>query len=321
MQVRWKCRECNQNCVNCISESRCLCGHRLRQHNAGAAGGKGWHCDERGCKCGQFNYIFGQGALLLRCRCKHKAIEHEAGPGEHPCKNARCDCTKYDSPFICNCDHPYSSHFLEFTERRIPRAPGVAGAVAEMLSAASMGPLGRSGPDAMRGPRNCFAPDREGMPRRMLPSSGAGAGSASGGSRGAGGGIGRGPDKRPTASIDRDAAVRARVRAKGDRSREGLRAMIRSRREQAAGPKGRSGSGSGAVGSAAALDAASSTAEQSASGPAAGSSSSQIGAISGGAAGPRDGGDPGAGLSHRAGMAVGSQIPGAYFEAAEDDEL
>eukprot|EP00897_Mesotaenium_endlicherianum_P010523 jgi/Mesen1/949/ME000118S00118 len=65
-------------------------------------------CSAARCACPSFFYIVAQGAWILRCRCKHKHTEHD--PGSHGCARPTCACSKFDSPWVCNCDHPWASH-------------------------------------------------------------------------------------------------------------------------------------------------------------------------------------------------------------------
>ncbi|KAK3241162.1 hypothetical protein CYMTET_49051 [Cymbomonas tetramitiformis] len=39
---------------------------------------------------------------------QHKHIEHD--PVTHACSKPKCDCSKFDSPWVCNCNHPWSRH-------------------------------------------------------------------------------------------------------------------------------------------------------------------------------------------------------------------
>lgn len=83
-----------------------MCGHRFKEHT------KANHkCSNGNCKCAGFFYIIAEGAWILRCRCKHKHIEHDCTNLQHKCLKAGCKgCTGFDSPFVCNCDHQWSSH-------------------------------------------------------------------------------------------------------------------------------------------------------------------------------------------------------------------
>ncbi len=83
-----------------------MCGHRFKEHT------KASHkCSNGNCKCAGFFYIIAEGAWILRCRCKHKHIEHDCTNPQHKCLKPGCKaCTGFDSPFVCNCDHQWSSH-------------------------------------------------------------------------------------------------------------------------------------------------------------------------------------------------------------------
>ena len=45
---------------------------------------------------------------MLRCRCKHKHTDHD--PNTRRCNKPSCQCTEFDSPWVCNCDHAWSVH-------------------------------------------------------------------------------------------------------------------------------------------------------------------------------------------------------------------
>jgi hypothetical protein len=83
-----------------------MCGHRFKEHSKA-----GHKCSNGNCKCAGFFYIIAEGAWILRCRCKHKHIEHDCTTPQHKCLKPGCKgCTGFDSPFVCNCDHQWSSH-------------------------------------------------------------------------------------------------------------------------------------------------------------------------------------------------------------------
>jgi hypothetical protein len=116
-----------------------LCGHRLKDH---AAGGGPRACGNARCACKAFFFVVAEGAWTLRCRCKHKAVEHDAR--SHAC--AKCKggaCARFDSPWFCNCDHAWAVHKQVEVERRavplaerLAAAPG-GGAGAEAVAAAA----------------------------------------------------------------------------------------------------------------------------------------------------------------------------------------
>ncbi|KAF0699236.1 Aste57867_10201 [Aphanomyces stellatus] len=132
--VKWTCSTCDRECIPVRDESRCLwyvtrpchpplmgqcSGHRLKEHPATAAdprvkGDKGkfkaFACTTARCPCRAFFYIVAEGAWVLRCRCKHKHINHDASAAPFRCKIPRCDCDGFDSPWVCNCAHPWADH-------------------------------------------------------------------------------------------------------------------------------------------------------------------------------------------------------------------
>ena len=129
-KTSWRCRTCSRDCFPIRSESRCLCGHRLKEHTAPGASGfadcrcvdvfshgrlePGRHqralcrCSRQGCRCTAFFYIVAEGAWVLRCRCKHKHTEHD--PVSYRCSKAKCGCAAFDSPWVCNCNHAWGDH-------------------------------------------------------------------------------------------------------------------------------------------------------------------------------------------------------------------
>ncbi len=134
LKVIWSCNECQRECIPVREQSRCLCGHRLQDHptkrpaesdkSVLARRNRGRYrkplacCRDR-CKCEKFYYVVAEGAWILRCRCKHKSTDHDPGPGRHKCKRPRCDCSGFDSPWVCNCDHPWSAHTQRTVKQKV----------------------------------------------------------------------------------------------------------------------------------------------------------------------------------------------------------
>lgn len=123
-KIVWECNTCQKQCIPIRAESRCLCGHRYKEHPAEwkrPPGPRGkdavkpanftpFACTSRNCACSHFFYIVAEGAWVLRCRCKHKHTDHDPAAGPHPCRKPRCECEVFDSPWVCNCDHPWGDH-------------------------------------------------------------------------------------------------------------------------------------------------------------------------------------------------------------------
>jgi hypothetical protein len=133
--LAWVCSTCDAACVPIRSESRCICGHRLKEHKEG---GPGEHrCSARGCACAGFFFIVAEGSWILRCACKHKHTEHD--PASHKCAKPKCGCARFHSPWVCNCNHPWAHHKQVLVERQVggPRWRGAR------VHAAACSPGGR----------------------------------------------------------------------------------------------------------------------------------------------------------------------------------
>ncbi|OQR99849.1 hypothetical protein ACHHYP_04243 [Achlya hypogyna] len=116
--IKWSCRCCSRECIPVREESRCLCGHRLKEHPSSADDPrvkdptkfKPFACTTSRCACRLFFYIVAEGAWILRCRCKHKHIDHDPSRAPFVCQKKKCSCAGFDSPWVCNCAHPWSDH-------------------------------------------------------------------------------------------------------------------------------------------------------------------------------------------------------------------
>lgn len=117
LHIQWHCLECATQCIPVRKESRCLCGHRLKEHDDSLkthSSKQNVPCRAKGCACLHFFFVVAEGAWILRCRCKHKHVEHDCSRPPFVCK--RCprgstsDCTGFDSPWVCNCGHAWSRH-------------------------------------------------------------------------------------------------------------------------------------------------------------------------------------------------------------------
>jgi hypothetical protein len=112
--VKWACTECSSECIPIMRESRCLCGHRMKEHHPSSKDNMQFPCSSAGCKCKHFFYVVAEGSWVLHCRCKHKHTDHDCAPGLHKC--SKCigsksgDCSGFDSPWVCNCGHSWGSH-------------------------------------------------------------------------------------------------------------------------------------------------------------------------------------------------------------------
>ncbi|GBF90557.1 hypothetical protein Rsub_03128 [Raphidocelis subcapitata] len=146
-ELAWVCGTCEAECWPIRAESRCLCGHRLKEHAAAAAAGRA--CANARCSCPGFFFIVAEGAWTLRCRCKHRATEHD--PRTRACgKGAACRgkdgeggaCGGFEASWVCNCDHPWTAHRQVEVERKVAtlaeRMAGGGGGVPAAVAAAAL---------------------------------------------------------------------------------------------------------------------------------------------------------------------------------------
>ncbi len=94
-------------------ESRCLCGHRSKEHK----GGLGACCGGPSrCPCSAFFLVIAEGAWVIKCRCKHKHTEHDPSRAPYGCRDPKCGggkCSAFDSPWVCNCGHGWKRHGMK----------------------------------------------------------------------------------------------------------------------------------------------------------------------------------------------------------------
>ncbi|KAL3660066.1 hypothetical protein V7S43_014988 [Phytophthora oleae] len=126
MAIQWSCDKCKRECIPVREESRCLCGHRYKEHPSSVddprvkspAGFRAFACTSSKCSCRAFFYVVAEGAWILRCRCKHRHTDHDPGSKPFVCKKSKCGCQGFDSPWVCNCDHPWSGHRQHRVEKK-----------------------------------------------------------------------------------------------------------------------------------------------------------------------------------------------------------
>ena len=109
----WKCDTCDAVCCR-IRKNKysCMCGQRLRAHDAG----RGFRCVASGCR--RYEFMVQDTEQPHKCRCKHAPADHEPLP---PYRCRKCtDCVGFDSPWVCNCGHPPSAHRTCFVRQRLP---------------------------------------------------------------------------------------------------------------------------------------------------------------------------------------------------------
>ena len=85
---------------------------RLRDHDAGS----GFRCKDLRCPCRRYAFMVQDTDQPHRCRCKHAPADHDPLP-PHECRKCK-ECRGFDSPWVCNCGHPWSRHTQRFVEAR-----------------------------------------------------------------------------------------------------------------------------------------------------------------------------------------------------------
>ncbi|XP_058434048.1 protein FAM221B [Marmota monax] len=135
LYIGWRCPHYLWDCFLIGDESKCFCGHLLREHHI--ISDITVPCNVSQCRCLMFCFIpsrpeevgefwlkrratFDPKAWRAQCRCKHSHEEH-AATGTHPCRHRGCGCNNFESNFLCAaCDWPWEEHetFFETQETR-----------------------------------------------------------------------------------------------------------------------------------------------------------------------------------------------------------
>ncbi|XP_031233094.1 protein FAM221B [Mastomys coucha] len=133
--IGWRCPHYLWDCFRIGDDSKCFCGHLLREHQI--ISDLSVPCNVSQCRCLMFCFIpsrpeevgefwlkkratFDPKAWRAQCRCKHTHEEH-AATGAHPCRHRGCFCPSFESNFLCAaCDRRWEEHetFFETEETR-----------------------------------------------------------------------------------------------------------------------------------------------------------------------------------------------------------
>ncbi|NP_780726.1 protein FAM221B [Mus musculus] len=133
--IGWRCPHYLWDCFRIGDESKCFCGHLLREHQI--ISDLSVPCSVSQCRCLMFCFIpsrpeevgefwlkkratFDPKAWRAQCRCKHTHEEH-AATGAHPCRHRGCFCPSFESNFLCvACDRRWEEHetFFETGDTR-----------------------------------------------------------------------------------------------------------------------------------------------------------------------------------------------------------
>ncbi|XP_062938677.1 protein FAM221B isoform X1 [Cynocephalus volans] len=135
LYIGWRCPHYLWDCFRIGDESKCFCGHLLREHQIISDISVPCHVSQ--CRCLMFCFIpsrpeevgefwlkrratFDPKAWRAQCRCKHSHEDH-AATGPHPCRHHGCCCNCFESNFLCAaCDRCWEEHetFFETKETR-----------------------------------------------------------------------------------------------------------------------------------------------------------------------------------------------------------
>ncbi|OBS83475.1 hypothetical protein A6R68_22503 [Neotoma lepida] len=135
LYIGWRCPHYLWDCFRIGDESKCFCGHLLKEHQI--ISDLSVPCNVSQCRCLMFCFIpsrpeevgefwlkrratFDPKAWRAQCRCKHTHEEH-AATGAHPCRHRGCCCKCFESNFLCAaCDRRWEEHetFFESEETR-----------------------------------------------------------------------------------------------------------------------------------------------------------------------------------------------------------
>ncbi|XP_035877808.1 protein FAM221B [Phyllostomus discolor] len=135
LYIGWRCPHYLWDCFRIGDESKCFCGHLLREHQI--VSDISVPCNVNQCRCLMFCFIpsrpeevgqfwlrrrasFDPKAWRAQCRCKHNHEDH-AATGSHPCRVKGCCCNCFESNFLCAaCDRRWEEHqtFFETEETR-----------------------------------------------------------------------------------------------------------------------------------------------------------------------------------------------------------
>ncbi|XP_062822521.1 protein FAM221B isoform X2 [Anolis carolinensis] len=137
LYIGWRCPEYLWDCFRVGDESKCFCGHLLKEHQVYVEKRATVPCTLPGCKCQGFMFIpsrpeevgefwlrrrtgFDPSTWRAQCRCKHTHEEH-LPHGARACRFKGCSCLAFTSNFLCAaCDRRWEEHetFFESEETR-----------------------------------------------------------------------------------------------------------------------------------------------------------------------------------------------------------
>ncbi|KAM5298467.1 LOW QUALITY PROTEIN: protein FAM221B [Ctenodactylus gundi] len=139
LYIGWRCPHYLWDCFRIRDESKCFCGHLLKQHLI--ISDLSVPCIVSQCRCLMFCFIpsrpedvgefwlkrratFNPKAWRAQCRCKHSHEDHAAN-GTHPCRHHGCSCNCFKCNFPCaSCDRRWEEHKTSFENEEIQQPRG-----------------------------------------------------------------------------------------------------------------------------------------------------------------------------------------------------
>ncbi|KAM8803524.1 protein FAM221B isoform 2-T2 [Rhynchonycteris naso] len=139
LYIGWRCPHYLWDCFRIGDESKCFCGHLLREHQI--ISDISVPCNVSQCRCRMFCFIpscpeavgefwlrrragFDPKAWRAQCRCKHSHEDH-AATRSHPCRIKGCRCNCFELNFLCAaCDQSWESHETYFETEETRRRGG-----------------------------------------------------------------------------------------------------------------------------------------------------------------------------------------------------
>ncbi|XP_060055183.1 protein FAM221B [Erinaceus europaeus] len=135
LYIGWRCPHYLWDCFQIRDDSKCFCGHLLKEHKI--ISDLAVPCKVSQCHCHMFCFIpsrpeevgefwlkrrttFDPKSWRALCRCKHSHEDHAAA-GSHACRVKDCCCSCFESNFLCAaCDRRWEEHetFFETEETR-----------------------------------------------------------------------------------------------------------------------------------------------------------------------------------------------------------
>lgn len=118
-RISWTCTQCQRSCLPVRSESRCLCGHRLKEHDTPDAAAGRFATPDHG-EDQPASTVAGSRTMKAdssACLLPLQFTTYRAYCGLRRCRSARCACKRFtyivaEGAWIlrCSCKHKHTDH-------------------------------------------------------------------------------------------------------------------------------------------------------------------------------------------------------------------